>query len=254
MLTRRIIPCLDVRDGQVVKGVKFQNLVNEGDPVELGARYSDEGADELVFLDISATLEARKNVVDLVTRVAREVFIPFTIGGGLRTVDDLEAVLMAGADKTAINTAALVRPELITEGAHQFGSQCIVLAVDVTRQGDGWQVYSHGGTKPTGREATSWIGEAVDRGAGEILLTSMDADGTQAGVDLEITRQVSELVSVPVIASGGIGRLEHFADALTAGKADAVLAASVFHRSIISIKDVKNYLAGQGIPVRPLGD
>ena len=254
MLTRRIIPCLDVRDGQVVKGVKFRNLVNEGDPVELGARYSDQGADELVFLDISATLEARQNVVDLVTRVAREVFIPFTIGGGLRTVDDLGAVLMAGADKTAINSAALARPELITEGAQRFGSQCIVLAVDVARQGADWQVYSHGGTIPTGREALTWIGEAVDRGAGEVLLTSMDADGTQAGVDLEITRRVSELVSVPVIASGGIGKLEHFAEALSAGKADAVLAASVFHRSIYSIEDVKNYLAEQGIPVRPRGD
>ncbi|UCH09724.1 MAG: imidazole glycerol phosphate synthase subunit HisF, partial [Fidelibacterota bacterium] len=216
--------------------------------------YSREGADELVFLDISATVEARRHVVELARRVAREVFIPFTIGGGIRSLDDIEALLRAGADKVALNTAALAEPELITEGAQRFGSQCMVLAVDIQRSGAGWDVYSHGGSRPTGREARSWVTEAVERGAGEILLTSIDADGTQAGVDLEITRLVSRSVPVPVIASGGIGQLEHFQAALEEGEADAVLAASVFHRGIFSIREVKDFLSLNGLPVRPLGD
>jgi cyclase len=254
MLTKRIIPCLDVHDGQVVKGVKFRNLVKEGDPVELGKRYSDEGADELVFLDISASIEARRHIVELARQVSKQVFIPFSVGGGLRTVEDLGAVLEAGADKTALNTAVLVRPELITESAKKFGSQCIVLSVDAKRINDRWEVYSHGGSQPTGREVLAWTREAVDRGAGEILLTGIDADGTQAGVDLEITRRVSESVSVPVIASGGIGNLGHFKAAVIDGAADAVLAASVFHRRILSIAEVKNYLHASGIPVRLTGD
>jgi cyclase len=239
-----------VHDGQVVKGVKFRNLVNEGDPIELGQRYSDEGADELVFLDISASIEARKHIVKLAQQVSRQVFIPFSVGGGLRSVHDLGAVLEAGADKTALNTAALAHPELITEGARRFGSQCIVLAVDAKRTNDGWEVYSHGGSRPTGRDVLAWTMEAVDRGAGEILLTSINADGTQEGVDLALTRRVSEAVSVPVIASGGIGRLEHFKAAVTDGAADAVLAASVFHRRIFSVTEVKHYLHSAGIPVR----
>jgi cyclase len=254
VLTKRIIPCLDVHDGQVVKGVKFRNLVKEGDPVELGMRYSTEGADELVFLDISASIEARTHIVKLARQVSKQVFIPFSVGGGLRTVEDLGAVLEAGADKTAINTAALARPELITEGATKFGTQCIVLAVDAKRIDDRWEVFSHGGSRPTGREVLAWTREAVDRGAGEILLTSIDADGTQAGVDLEITRRVSESVSVPVIASGGIGNLGHFKAAVIDGAADAVLAASVFHRKIFSITEVKHYLHASGIPIRLTGD
>lgn len=254
MLTKRIIPCLDVKDGSVVKGVKFVDLVQEGDPVELGARYSDMGADELVFLDISASVEARKHVTALARRVAENVFIPFTIGGGIRVIGDMEAVLEAGADKIAVNTAALLRPEVLTEGADRFGSQCIVLAMDVKRKGAGrWEVFSHGGAQPTEREAVAWAREAVDRGVGEILLTSIDADGTKAGVDVAITRQVSEVVSVPVVASGGIGELRHFKEALEDGKADAALAASVFHRSIFTIRQVKEYLHAAGIPVRMTG-
>ena len=253
MLTRRIIPCLDVRDGKVVKGIRFRRLVVAGDPVELGARYSEEGADELVFLDITASVENREHVVELAHRVSREVFIPFTIGGGIRSVQDIEAILSAGADKVSLNTAALNHPNLITEGARRFGSQCIVLAVDVQRTNGGWEVHSHSGRQPTGRLALDWIREAVDRGADEILLTSIDADGTQEGVDLAITKSVSRAIPVPVIASGGIGRLEHFKAALEEGEADAVLAASVFHRGIFSISQVKHYLEKEGIPVRPLG-
>ncbi len=253
MLTKRIIPCLDVMDGQVVKGVNFVNLVREGDPVELAARYSDAGADELVFLDITASVESRPNVVELVRRVAKEVFIPFTIGGGVKTVADIDRILRAGADKVSINTAALAQPELLTEGAKRFGSQCIVLAMDVKRERDTWWVYSHGGRKRTARKALPWAVEAVNLGAGEILLTSMDADGTQAGVDLEITRKISAAVNVPVIASGGIGKLVHFKDALEKGRADAVLAASVFHRKTFTIAQVKAYLHEQGIPVRLTG-
>lgn len=254
MLTKRIIPCLDVRDNQVVKGVQFVNLVRAGDPVELGARYSDMGADELVFLDISATVDARQHVLDLAQRVAREVFIPFTIGGGIRAVGDMEALLAAGADKIAVNTAALADPEFITRGADRFGSQCLVVAMDVKRMApNSWEVFSHGGSQPTGREAVAWAREVADRGAGEILLTSIDADGTQSGVDLAITRLVSEAVGIPVIASGGIGTLDHFRLALEEGRADAVLAASVFHRGKFTIDDVKNYLHTAGIPMRLTG-
>lgn len=254
MLTKRIIPCLDVHDGQVVKGVKFVNLIRAGDPVELAGRYSDMGADELVFLDISATVDARRHVVDLAQRVAREVFIPFTIGGGIRAVDDMEALLAAGADKIAVNTAALADPQFITRGADRFGSQCLVVAMDVKLVAPArWEVFSHGGRRPTGREVVAWAREVAERGAGEILLTSIDADGTQSGVDLAITRQVSEAVGIPVIASGGIGTLDHFRLALEDGRADAVLAASVFHRGKFTIDDVKNYLHTAGIPVRLTG-
>lgn len=250
MLTKRIIPCLDVKDGYVVKGITFKDLVVEGDPVEFAAHYSDQGADELVFLDITASLESRSHVTNLVTRVAREVFIPFTVGGGVRTVNDIEVLLQAGADKVSINSAALTNPELIEQGSNEFGSQCIVLAMDVKRSNGKWKVYSHGGTQRTELEAEIWAREAVSRGAGEILLTSMDADGTQTGVDLMITQKISQLVDVPVIASGGIGRLNHFRDAIIEGKADAVLAASVFHRNIFTINQVKKYLYEEGIPVR----
>lgn len=250
MLAKRIIPCLDVKDGEVVKGVNFVNLTSEGDPVELAQKYSNEGADELVFLDITATLESRNNVVDLVNNVAKKVFIPFTVGGGVRSVNDISELLNAGADKVSINSAALKNPKLLTNASHRFGSQCIVLAVDVKRTGDSWNVYSHGGSRPLEINAIEWIIDAEERGVGEILLTSMDADGTQAGVDLELTRMISEMVSIPVIASGGIGRLEHFKDAFIFGKADAVLAASVFHRDILPIGKVKNYLTQENIQVR----
>ncbi|MAG21334.1 MAG: imidazole glycerol phosphate synthase subunit HisF [Candidatus Marinimicrobia bacterium] len=254
MLTRRIIPCLDVKDGQVVKGVKFVNLVNEGNPVELAARYSDSGADELVFLDITATLESRRHVVDLLREVAKRVFIPFTVGGGIRTTDDIGEILHAGADKVSINSAALKNPGLLTEGARRFGSQCIVLAMDVKRNASGWRVHSHGGTKPTKREAIQWAMEAVEKSAGEILLTSMDADGTQNGVDVELTRRISRSVNIPVIASGGIGTVDHFREAIETGEADAVLAASVFHRGIFTVREVKESLAAHKIPMRLTGE
>ena len=250
MLTKRIIPCLDIKDGQVVKGVNFKNLVNEGDPVQLAKRYSDEGADELVFLDISASLESRSHVVELVEQVAKSVFIPFTVGGGIRETTDIEKILMAGADKVSINSAAIYNPKLITDGASIFGSQCIVVALDVKKIGAQWIVHSHGGTRPTDLEAVAWAKEIVGRGAGEILLTSMDADGTQAGIDLEITKRISEAVPIPVIASGGIGQKVHFKEACTLGLADAVLAASIFHRKIFSIKEIKEYLANNKIPIR----
>jgi cyclase len=250
MLAKRIIPCLDVKDGEVVKGVNFINLISEGNPVELAEKYSKEGADELVFLDISATLESRNNVVDLVKEVAKKVFIPFTVGGGVRSVKDISELLNAGADKVSINSAALKNPKLLNDASNRFGSQCIVLAVDVKRTGSSWNVFSHGGSRSLDINAIEWIKEAEDRGIGEILLTSMDADGTQAGVDLEITRMISDMVSIPVIASGGIGTLNHFKDAFNIGKADAVLAASVFHRDIIPIKKVIKYLAENGIQVR----
>ena len=250
MLAKRIIPCLDVKDGEVVKGVNFVNLTSEGNPVELAEKYSKEGADELVFLDITATLESRNNVVDLVKEVAKEVFIPFTVGGGVRSVKDISELLNAGADKVSINSAALKNPKLLNDASNRFGSQCIVLAVDVKRTGSSWNVFSHGGSRSLDINAIEWIKEAEDRGVGEILLTSMDADGTQAGVDLEITRMISDMVSIPVIASGGIGTLNHFKDAFNIGKADAVLAASVFHRDIIPVKKVIKYLAENGIQVR----
>ena len=250
MLAKRIIPCLDVKDGEVVKGVNFVNLTSEGNPVELAEKYSKEGADELVFLDITATLESRNNVVDLVKEVAKKVFIPFTVGGGVRSVKDISELLNAGADKVSINSAALKNPKLLNDASNRFGSQCIVLAVDVKRTGSSWNVFSHGGSRSLDINAIEWIKEAEDCGVGEILLTSMDADGTQAGVDLEITRMISDMVSIPVIASGGIGSLDHFKEAFNIGKTDAVLAASVFHRDIIPMKKVKKYLTKNGIQVR----
>ncbi|NOZ27677.1 MAG: imidazole glycerol phosphate synthase subunit HisF [Chloroflexi bacterium] len=251
MLAKRIIPCLDVKDGRVVKGVNFINLRDAGDPVEQAQVYDAEGADELVFLDITASHEQRDIVLDMVRRVADTVFIPFTVGGGIRTIEDMSALLHAGADKVSINSAALRNPDLITEGAKRFGSQCIVVAIDARKEPDGrWQVYINGGRIPFGRDAVEWAKEAEDRGAGEILLTSMDTDGTKAGYDIPLTRAVSEAVSIPVIASGGAGALEHFCEALTVGGAEAALAASLFHYRELSIAEVKRYLAERGVPVR----
>ena len=251
MLAKRVIPCLDVMKGRVVKGINFVDLRDAGDPVEQAKIYSDERADELVFLDITASHERRDIVVDMVQRVADAVNIPFTVGGGLRTVEDLRTILVAGADKTSINSAAIRTPELINDGAKRFGSQCIVVAIDVKRQDDGeYQVYINGGRIPTGREAIAWAKEVEDRGAGEILLTSMDCDGTQDGYDIPITRAISDAVSIPVIASGGAGKLEHFYQALTAGGASAALAASLFHFCTLSVSQVKEYLASRGLPIR----
>jgi len=254
MLTKRVIPCLDVTDGRVVKGTSFTNLRDAGDPVEQAAFYYREGADELVFLDIGATPEARDTMVHVVEKVARQVFVPLCVGGGLRTINDVRRMLQAGADKVSINTAAVQNPGLLREGAAIFGRQCMVLAVDARRFGDnsaaGWEVYTHGGRKPTGIDALEWIKEAVDLGAGEILLTSWDADGHRSGYDNELNRAVSELVAVPVIASGGAGTLEHLYQALSLGRADAVLAASIFHYREYSIRQAKEYLAAKGIPVR----
>ena len=250
MLTKRIIPCLDVKDGKVVKGVNFKNLVEEGDPIEFAKRYSDQGADELTFLDISATLESRKNVIELVKEVAKKVFIPFTVGGGIKSPNDIGSILEAGADKVSINSSAIYNPNLLNDSAKIFGSQCIVLAMDVKKNSNSWYVHTHAGTKNTKIDALDWAKEAVDRGCGEILLTSMDADGTQKGIDDEITSMISDLVDVPIIASGGIGKLIHFKDAIINGKADAVLAASVFHRDIFSIHEIKDYLNNQRIPIR----
>jgi cyclase len=252
MHLKRVIPCLDVDGGRVVKGTQFLDLRDAGDPVELAALYDREGADELVFLDITATSDKRGTVVELARRAADEVFVPFTIGGGIRTVADAQAVLDAGADKVSVNSAAVQRPELIGEMASVFGDQCVVLAVDAKRRPDatGWEVYLAGGRTPTGIDAVAWIREAVERGAGEILLTSMDRDGTSDGYDLALTTAISAAVSVPVIASGGAGELAHLADALRAG-ADAALAASIFHFGRFSIAETKRYLAAQGIPVRP---
>ncbi len=252
MLAKRIIPCLDFKDGRVVKGVNFVELRDAGDPVEQATIYSNERADELVFLDIAASHEGRDIVADMVRRVADAVTIPFTVGGGLRTVEDLRAILLAGADKTSINSAAVRTPDLIDEGAKRFGSQCIVVAIDVKREEDGhWQVYISGGRQPTGRDALEWAREVEDRGAGEILLTSMDCDGTQNGYDVEITRAVADAVSIPVVASGGAGTLEHFYDVLTEGGASAALAASLFHFQQYSVGEVKGYLRERGLPVRP---
>ncbi len=251
MHTKRIIPCLDVKDGRVVKGTNFVSLRDAGDPVELAAFYDRELADELVFLDITASSDGRNTMVDVVRRTASQVFIPFTVGGGIRSVDDIRTMLHAGADKVSLNTAAVKAPALIAEGAKSFGSQCIVLAVDAKRCGSGkWEVYINGGRTPTGLDVMEWIRRGVDLGAGEILLTSMDCDGTKDGYDNELNRAVSELVEVPVIASGGAGTLPHFADALVKGKADAVLAASVFHYGEFSIRQTKEYLRNQGIEVR----
>ena len=253
MLAKRIIPCLDIKDGRVVKGVNFINLRDAGDPVEQAWLYDQAGADELVFLDISASNEGRETTVETVRRVANRVFMPLTVGGGIRTVEDIRSMLLAGADKVSLNTAAVKNPDLLRAGAERFGSQCIVLAVDARRvPGDTlrWEVFTHGGRRPTGLDALEWVARAVDAGAGEILLTSMDADGTLAGYDIELNRRVAELVNVPLIASGGAGKLEHFAEVLTTGKADAALAASLFHDGVLQIQDLKSYLAAQGINIR----
>ena len=251
MYTKRIIPCLDVKDGRVVKGTNFVSLRDAGDPVDLASFYDGEMADELVFLDITASAEERDTMVDVVRRTAGQVFFPLTVGGGIRSVMDIRRMLNAGADKVSLNTAAVQNPELIAEGAKRFGRQCIVLAVDARRKpSNGWEVYIHGGRTPTGIDVLSWIAKGVELGAGEILLTSMDADGTKDGYDIPLTRAVSELVPVPVIASGGAGKLEHFAQVLTEGKADAVLAASVFHYGEFSVRQVKEYLRQNGIEVR----
>jgi cyclase len=251
MLAKRIIPCLDVAEGRVVKGVSFVNLQDAGDPVEQAAVYDAEGADELVFLDITASHERRDIVIDMVAAVADQVYIPFTVGGGVRSAEDMRDILLAGADKVSINSAAVRQPELISQGATEFGSQCVVVAIDARRRpAGGWEVYINGGRLPTGLDAVQWSEEVARRGAGEILLTSMDADGTQAGYDVALTRAVADAVPVPVIASGGAGSLAHFHEALTAGRADAALAASLFHFRQLSIRQVKEYLHRQGVPVR----
>ena len=251
MFTKRIIPCLDVHAGRVVKGVNFVNLRDAGDPVEIAAAYDAAGADELVFLDITASSDARNTVVDMVRRVAEKVFIPFTVGGGIRTVDDFKALLWEGADKISVNSAAIMRPELISEAADKFGSQCVVVAIDAKRRPDGgWNIYKNGGRVDMGIDAVEWAMKADRLGAGEILLTSMDCDGTKNGYDLDLTRTIAENVSIPVIASGGAGTKEHFYDALTQGKADAVLAASLFHYKELEICDLKKYLRGRGVSVR----
>lgn len=252
MHAKRIIPCLDVKDGRVVKGVNFVNLIDAGDPVECAKVYDEAGADELVFLDITASSDGRNTVVDMVERVAKSVFIPFTVGGGIRTVEDFRTILNAGADKVSVNSAAIKRPELITEAAEKFGSQCVVCAIDAKRKadGDGWEVYLNGGRVNTGIDALWWAKRAEELGAGEILLTSMDTDGTKAGYDNEITSIVSDSVNIPVIASGGAGTLEHFYDAFTKGKAEAVLAASLFHFKEIEIMELKHYLKNKNIDIR----
>jgi len=255
MLAKRIIPCLDVDRGRVVKGMRFVSLVDAGDPVEQARRYDAEGADELTFLDITASSDKRDIVSQLVRRVADEVFIPFTVGGGLRSVADLRAVLRSGADKISLNTAAVETPELISAGAEMFGSQCIVISIDARRRdaasgGEGWEVYTHGGRRRIGWDAVEWAARAEALGAGEILLTSMDCDGTRQGYDVQLTRTISDAVRIPVIASGGAGKLEHFYDALTAGGASAVLAASLFHFGELKIADVKDYLRGRGLVIR----
>jgi cyclase len=256
MLAKRVIPCLDVHDGKVTRGVQFGRaeageLRNVGDPVELAVRYNEQGADEMVFFDITATAHGRATMIGVIERAADECFMPLTVGGGLRAVEDIHAMLRAGADKTSINSSALANPELIRLGAEKFGSQCIVVSIDARKVApDRWEVFSHGGRKPTGREAVAWAREAVALGAGEIVLNSIDADGTKAGFDLEITRRISESVGVPVVASGGAGSLEHMAEVLLEGKADAVLAASIFHFGEYTVGDVKKYLASRHIPVR----
>lgn len=251
MFTKRIIPCLDVNGGRVVKGVNFVNLIDAGDPVEIAAAYDKAGADELVFLDITASSDNRGTVVDMVRRVAEKVFIPFTVGGGIRTVEDFKVLLREGADKISINSSAINTPELISNAADRFGSQCVVVAIDARRREDGgWNVFKNGGRIDTGLDAIEWAMKADKMGAGEILLTSMDCDGTKAGYDIELTRLISQNVSIPVIASGGAGTKDHFYDALTDGCADAAIAASLFHFKELEIMDLKNYLAGRGVPVR----
>ena len=251
MFTKRIIPCLDVNNGRVVKGVNFVDLKDAGDPVEIAKAYDAAGADELVFLDITASCEERDTVVDMVRQVAANVFIPFTVGGGIRTVDDFKKLLREGADKISVNSAAIDRPELITEAAEKFGSQCVVVAIDAKRREDGgWNIYKHGGRLDTGIDAIEWAEKVERLGAGEILLTSMDCDGTKAGYDIELTRAIADAVSIPVIASGGAGTKEHFYQALTDGKADAALAASLFHYKELEIADLKRYLKERGISLR----
>ena len=251
MYAKRIIPCLDVKNGRVVKGMSFVNLIDAGDPVESAKQYDRQGADELVFLDITASSDARNIMIDMVEKVANSIFIPFTVGGGIRSVDDFNAILRAGADKVSVNSAAIKRPDLINEASYKFGNQCVVAAIDAKRTKKGsWEVYINGGRVPVGKDAVQWAVECEKRGAGEILLTSMDEDGQKKGYDLELTKAVSESVSIPVIASGGAGALEHFYDAFTIGKADAVLAASLFHFGEIPIPKLKEYLNEKNIPVR----
>lgn len=254
MLTKRIIPCLDVTDGRVVKGTKFLELRDAGDPVECAVEYNRQGADELVFLDITASSDERKTMVDVVRQTAERCFMPVTVGGGIRTVEDMREMLLAGADKVGINTAAVNHPEVISAGASAFGKQCIVVAIDAKRKvdGSGWEVYTHGGRNPVGLDAVEWAREVWNRGAGEILLTSMDADGTKAGYDLELTAAISDATDIPIIASGGAGNIDHMAEVLGRGKADAVLAASIFHFGEYTVADVKKQLAARGIPVRPI--
>ncbi|MBN9012788.1 MAG: imidazole glycerol phosphate synthase subunit HisF [Rhizobiales bacterium] len=251
-LTRRVIPCLDVTDGRVVKGVQFLELRDAGDPVELAGFYNDEGADELVFLDITATSDSRNTMIDVVERTASQIFIPLTVGGGVRSVEDMRQLLRAGADKISINTAAIREPDLIRQGAERFGRQCIVVAIDARQneEGDGWGVYTHGGRKPAGLDAVAWAERAADLGAGELLVTSMDRDGGKDGYDLELLAEIGSRVNIPVIASGGAGTLDHLVDALAPGRADAVLAASIFHFGDYRIADAKRHLASRGIPVR----
>jgi len=258
MLTKRVIPCLDVHDGKVTRGVQFGRaeeggLRNVGDPVELAVRYNDQGADEMVFFDITATAHGRATMIEVIARTAAKCFMPLTVGGGLRTVEDMHAMLCAGADKVSINSSALATPELISQGAERFGCQCIVVSIDCKRVAPGrWEVFTHGGRKPTGLDAAEWAVRAVALGAGEIVLNSIDADGTRAGYDLEITRRISEAVSVPVVASGGAGELAHLVDVLREGRADAVLAASIFHFGEYTVGDVKEHLRRAGLPVRPV--
>lgn len=250
MLAKRIIACLDVNAGRVVKGVNFINLQDGGDPVEMGKFYNDQGADELVFLDITASSDKRKTILNVVKKVAGQVFIPFTVGGGVRTVGDMRTTLLAGADKVAVNTSAIINPDLISKCANIFGNQCVVLAIDVKRVGGMWQVFVNGGRTPTGKDAVEWAKQGVKFGAGEILLTSMDRDGTKSGYDLGLTKQISEVVNVPVIASGGAGNIQDFYDVLTKGKADAALAASLFHFGKLKINDLKKYLLDKKLPIR----
>jgi imidazole glycerol-phosphate synthase subunit HisF len=256
MLAKRVIPCLDVHGGHVTRGVQFGRaeageLRNVGDPVELALRYNEQGADEMVFFDITATAHGRATMIEVIERVGDQCFMPLTVGGGIRSVEDMHALLRAGADKVSLNSAALVHPELVRAGAEKFGSQCIVVSIDARRSGpERWEVFSHGGRQPTGLDAVEWARRAVALGSGEIVLNSIDADGTKAGYDLEITRRISEAVGVPVVASGGAGNLDHMVDVLLAGRADAVLAASIFHFGEYTVGDVKRYLAARGIPVR----